>query len=61
MKPLLRKYRGATAKFSIERNGTVFTKDVKISESGTLGVGMMDTTDLKFSMKKYSIAGEKNK
>ena len=57
VKPLLRKYRGATAKFSIERNGTVFTKDVKISESGTLGVGMMDTTDLKFSMKKYSIAG----
>jgi regulator of sigma E protease len=51
----LKSHKAQTVHVSIERKGNIISKDVAISDVGTLGVGLADTADLKFCMKKYSV------
>jgi regulator of sigma E protease len=54
VKAELPKFKNKTIKLGILRNNTLLEKDVLVSESGTLGVQLSDTSDLKFRVKTYT-------
>ena len=53
--PFLKKHKEQTIHIQIERNGEIINKDISVSKSGTLGVVLADTSDLKYNMQKYSL------
>ncbi len=53
--PFLKSHKAQTIHINVDRKGEIIKKDVAVSESGTLGVVLGDTSDLKYNMKKYSV------
>ncbi|MFM2224305.1 MAG: metalloprotease RseP [Bacteroidota bacterium] len=55
VKATLKENKSTTVAFVIERKGKTITKQVAITDVGTIGVGLGDTIDLKLKSRSYTI------